>query len=120
VRTGLEEVHLNVADYPHTNKKSAMKAPHVPAIDLNNIKESPMIIDDSQASPTDKNQQFAEYDYHSAEKGGQAPAIETSMQSYSRGIGRHLGSAQKKKKDDRNVDTDESHDKDDIVTNGYA
>lgn len=103
--------------------KNAGKTPDVPSINLNqlkNLRESPMIIDDSQASPDNK-QDFAEYEYHSADKPGQTPAIDQSMQSYSRGIARHLGSAQKskKKKDDHAVDTEESHDKDDIVTNGY-
>jgi hypothetical protein len=51
-----------------------------------------MVIDHSQMSP--EANQF-EYEYHSADKGAGA-AIETSMQSYSRGIARHLGSGAKK------------------------
>ena len=79
-----------------------------------------------------------EYDYQSAGKGDNLgnivhAAIETSMQSYSQGIGRHLGSSvnpagstsmmihDEKKKDEVNVHSDEeSHDKDDIITNGYG
>lgn len=124
VRTGLEENGVQVSEFNSNIRagKTTNKGAEVPIINLNNLnnmKESPMIIDDSQASPGDK-QDFAEYEYHSAEKNGQAPAIETSIQSYSRGIARHLGSAQKsKKKRDDHVDTEESHDKDDIVTNGY-
>jgi hypothetical protein len=65
------------------------------------------------------NNQF-EYEYHSAEKGGAGAAIETSMQSYSRHIARHLGSgAINKEKDTRNDahSDDESFEKDDIQTN---
>lgn len=65
----------------------------VPRINLGNIKESPMKIDHSQTSPDNANQY--EYEYHSADKGPGAAAIETSMQSYSRGIARHLGSGSK-------------------------
>ena len=64
----------------------------MPRINLDGLKDSPMVIDHSQNSP-DANQY--EYEYHSADKGGGA-AIETSMQSYSRHIARHLGSGAKK------------------------
>ncbi len=83
-----------------------------------------MIIDHSQNSQ-DGNQ--FEYDYHSADKRGGA-AIETSMQSYSRHIARHLGSGAKKLAKAHNnsqnvqVHTDESseHDKDEMQTKEYG
>ena len=81
-----------------------------------------MKIDHSQSSPENKD---FEYDYHSAEKGGAGAAIETSMQSYSRHIARHLGSASKKNESkalQNHLSEDESseHEKDDIQTNGYG
>ena len=75
-----------------------------------------MVIDHHVNSP---NNQF-EYEYHSAEKGAGA-AIETSMQSYSRHIARHLGSGAIKKEKDTRHDAhsdEESYEKDDIQTNG--
>jgi hypothetical protein len=99
--------------------KSGLLKDKLPPINLNNLKQTPMAIDDSQVSPGEKAQDFPEYEYHSADKAGKAPVIETSIQSYSRGIARHLGSAQKNKRDDQ-IDSEESHDKDDIVTNGWA
>jgi hypothetical protein len=82
-----------------------------------------MKIDHSQKS-SPENKDF-EYDYHSAEKGGAGAAIETSMQSYSRHIARHLGSASKKNESkiiQNHLSEDESseHEKDDIQTNGYG
>ena len=86
-----------------------------------------MVIDHSQASPNTHQSAVKadfEYDYHSADKEPNVAGLETSIQSYSRGIGRHLGSASKQrdKKGDQNVHTDESsqHDKDDIITNGWG
>jgi hypothetical protein len=64
----------------------------MPRINLDGLKDSPMVIDHCQSSP-DAN--HYEYEYHSAEKGGGA-AIETSMQSYRMQISRHRGSAAKK------------------------
>ena len=90
---------------------------------LNEMKDSPMVIDNSQASPGDNKEQDFEYDYHSAGKGpGGAPAIETSIQSYSQKISRHLGSASKQRirHDDHHSDDSSLGEKDDIVTNGYG
>lgn len=74
VRTGLEENGVQVSEFNSNIRagKTANKGAEIPIINLNslnNLKESPMIIDDSQASPGDK-QDFAEYEYHSAEKNG--------------------------------------------------
>ena len=59
----------------HIGKSANKQGQNVPRINLDGIKESPMVIDNSQMSP--EANQF-EYEYHSADKGAGA-AIETSM-----------------------------------------
>lgn len=133
VRTGLEEVTVSqfkdgtMQPIDATGNKSngaykSNKKDPLPAVALNHLRESPMIIDNSQASPDNKEQDF-EYDYHSAGKGPSGgPAIETSIQSYSQKISRHLGSASKNRtrNDDHHSDESSLGEKDDVVTNGYG
>jgi hypothetical protein len=57
VRTGLDEVQVSEFNSNIRAGKLTNKGAEVPIINLNNLnnlKESPMIIDDSQASPGDK------------------------------------------------------------------
>ena len=110
-------------DYQTIKGQKLFQNANVPRINLDGLKESPMIIDHSQISP--EGNQY-EYEYHSADKGNVA-AIETSMQSYSRHIARHLGSGAKKTNKGQSgqqvhnqSDESSEHDKDEIQTKEYA
>lgn len=84
-----------------------------------------MLIENGRESSSSSGKHESKYEYHSA--GKEIGVVDTSMQSYSRGIGGgRLGSQLKMghvKKDAAGhvMNTDESsiiHDKDDIITNG--
>ena len=125
--TGLTANHRNDTSEQEAygSKKGKKDGSFLPPINIKKAKETPMIIDKGSPSQQSNSKDF-EYNYHSADKGGVAAQIETSMQSYSRtGIGRHLGSASKqggKKTEEVVMNTDESsiHDKDDVATNGQG